>query len=329
MLLEDAMKKIFLLIIILVLLTISLFIFIPSYFSSNQQEAKVTKKIDTIELDISNVKTKVITNNKDKVEAKLKGHGNIHVSKKGDTIEVEYRRPWFRFFNIFNRTELTISISENFNNDLVLHIGSGNINFTNMKQMDLNKLDIDLGSGHIDFTNIEKIKLNSLSIDVGSGNTDFTNVGEMDIKELDIDVGSGNLSFNSIQSVNSQIDISSGNIQIHALHNKKLNLDLSSGNVHIKHYIGKLEADMSSGDLFVGIDELVDDFNATVNSGLITLQLPKDSDFSMKGNVSSGRIVNNFPFDQEERSGKTLKGVHGSGTHKVHLQASSGVIVIE
>lgn len=301
------MKKIFLLIIILVLLTISLFIFIPSYFSSNQQEAKVTKKIDTIELDISNVKTKVITNNKDKVEAKLKGHGNIHVSKKGDTIEVEYRRPWFRFFNIFNRTELTISIPENFNNDLVLHIGSGNINFTNMKQMDLNKLDIDLGSGHIDFTNI----------------------GEMDIKELDIDVGSGNLSFNSIQSVNSQIDISSGNIQIHALHNKKLNLDLSSGNVHIKHYIGKLEADMSSGDLFVGIDELVDDFNATVNSGLITLQLPKDSDFSMKGNVSSGRIVNNFPFDQEERSGKTLKGVHGSGTHKVHLQASSGVIVIE
>ena len=93
------MKKTVLAIVILLLL-ISLFFNVPNWFLSQEHRAEVTNEIDSIKLDPKGVDTTIISKNQDYVEAELKGKGNVSLSKKGNTIEIEYHRQWFSFVRI-------------------------------------------------------------------------------------------------------------------------------------------------------------------------------------------------------------------------------------
>lgn len=259
------MKKT-ILIIIIILLSMSLVIFGPSWFSSKEQRLELSNKIDVIEIDIDNVNATIVTEKQDFVEAKLKGKGSLSLSQKRDTIEIEYNRPWFQFFNFFGNRELVITIPEDYDRDL----------------------ELDVGSGKIEFSSSSKdMLLNNLSLDVGSGN-----------------------------------------IQLNSIKAREANLDVSSGNIDMKHFAGKLNIDLSSGNISIQMDELINDIEAEVSSGKIVLKLPDNSDFTLSGKVSSGNIFSKFPLENEERSKNGLKGTHGSGTHHIELDVSSGSIEI-
>lgn len=253
--------------ILIILLAISLVVFGPSWFSSKEQRADVSNKIDSIEIDIAGINTTIITKNQDYVEAKLKGKGHLSLSKNRNTIEIEYDRPWFQFFNFFSRNELIITIPEDYNRDLELDVGSGNIDFKKPSNI---------------------MQLNNLSLDVGSGN-----------------------------------------IEINSVHAKEAELDVSSGNIEMKHFAGRLNADVSSGNLSIQLDELTDDIELNVSSGNIDLDLPDDSDFTLIGDISSGHITSKLPLENEERSKHTFRGTHGSGTYQINIDVSSGSIDIK
>lgn len=250
--------------ILIILLAISLVIFGPSWFSSKEHRAEVTSKINTIEIDVNSVNTTIVTKNQDYVEAKLKGKGNLSLSQKRDRIEIKYDRPWFQFFNFFDRTELMITIPEDYDQDLELDVGSGNIEFKKpSKEMVLNNFNLDVGSGNI---KIHSIQAKDAEVDVSSGNIEINHF----VGRLDADVSSGNLSIQMDELTDDiQLDVSSGNITLDLPDNSDFTLfgEVSSGNIISKfpleneerskkslrgtHRAGtyKIDIDVSSGSI--------------------------------------------------------------------------------
>jgi len=219
-------KKIILAIVILLLL-ISLAFNVPNWFLSQEHRAEVTNKIDSIELDIKGVDTTIISKNQDYVEAELKGKGNVNLNKKGDTIEIEYHRQWFSLLNFGRKTKLTVTIPENYDRDLKVEVGSGNIDFKLSDDTVLQSLELEVGSGNID---IESLKVGNASLEVASGNIDMKDF----TGELDIDVASGNVSVQMDKLVgNIETEVSSGRIVLDLPEDSDftLNGEISSGTI--------------------------------------------------------------------------------------------------
>ena len=151
-------------------------------------------------------------------------------------------------------------------------------------------------------------------------------------RDMEIEVGSGNVSFdgkaNAIQLKHLSLEAGSGNIQMESIAADKAVIEVHSGNVNIKQFIGQLEADVSSGNLIIEMDHLQGPLSADVSSGQLTLKLPKDADFTLNGQVSSGKISSDIPLKDKIETKDELKGIHGSGEHKINLDVSSGRIQI-
>ncbi|MDM5331888.1 DUF4097 family beta strand repeat-containing protein [Ureibacillus composti] len=260
------MKKV-LLVVLIAIGIISLFISVPSwvtsFFSTNNHQAEITNNIKLIEIDVEGTNATIIPKNQDEVTAELKGKGKVEVVKKGNSIEVQYRRKWFEWFSFFDKTKLTISIPEDYDRDLDVEVGSGNINFVNSEDLHLDNVEVEIGSG---------------------------------------------------------------NVQIETLNVNSGDFKVSSGNMDIDQFTGKLEANVSSGNLVIHMDELTDNVEADVSSGHLKLDLPDDSNFTLDARVSSGHIANKFQLENEQSSKNELSGKHGTGKYHIDLNVSSGVV---
>lgn len=171
---------------------------------------------------------------------------------------------------------------------------------------DYNKdMEINIGSGSLDFSG-EAMKLGTLSVDIGSGDVKLTN---FEVNE-----------FNH--------DVSSGDVEIDTLTTKMGNIDLSSGKLKIDHYSGALDADVSSGELTVQMDQLTNSIELDVSSGEVNLDLPDDADFELDADVSSGDIKSEFPLTSKGTAKEGLNGTHGSGKYKIDVSVSSGDVHI-
>ena len=254
-----------LIIFIILIGAVVLLLNVPSWLSfGKEQTAQVTNNIDTVKIDVSGISTTIIPERRDNVETKLDGKGSVHVNKNGDSIEIEYKRKWFNSFNFFNHPKLTIYIPEDYNRDIEMEVGSGNINWKGQS---------------------ENLQLNELALDVSSGNINMDHVTA-----------------------------------------KKGVLDISSGNINLKHYRGQLEADVSSGNLDIQMDQLTDSVQVDLSSGQLQLDLPENANFTLNGEISSGAILNQFSLKNQQENKHELKGIHGTGEHQVDLSVSSGRI---
>ncbi|MFS0864807.1 DUF4097 family beta strand repeat-containing protein [Fredinandcohnia sp. 179-A 10B2 NHS] len=252
-------------------------------FGKSEDSVKVTDRIDKIEIDITSIKTEVIPDKRNDVKAVLQGKGEVIVSKSGDTILVEYERGLFHWSPFNRRSNLTIYVPEDFDQDMNLRVGSGHIELTE-----------------------SPMKLDELSVEVHSGNVKLQ---QLTVQEFELDIASGNATIKGLSANEGDIDV-------------------RSGNATIEDYTGKLLADVSSGRLKAEITKLTDSISADVNSGLLDLDLPDDADFTLTGKKSSGFISNDFTLKNIEKSGNTISGIHGDGTHPIELKVSSGKIDI-
>ena len=148
-------------------------------------------------------------------------------------------------------------------------------------------------------------------------------------RDLAIEVGSGNINSKNLRIQNLELDVHSGNINMDHITAQTGILDIRSGNIDLQHYTGQLEADVSSGDLSIQMDELKDSVKVDVSSGHVELDLPDDADFTLDGNVSSGLISSSLPLKNKQESKQELKGINGTGEHYVDLSVSSGKIVVK
>jgi lia operon protein LiaG len=246
--------------IVILLGAFLLLISVSSLLPLGKQTAELTDRIDVIEIDVSGISTTIIPEKRDNVEADLDGNGSVQVKKSGNSLEVEYKRKWYQPFGFFKRPKLTIYLPDDYQRDLAIEVGSGNVN---SKDLHLNKLLIDVNSGNV-----------------------------------------------NMDSITAQTGV----------------LDVRSGNIDLKHYTGQLEADVSSGNLTIQMDELSDDIKVEVSSGHVELDLPDHADFTLDGNVSSGFISSSFPLKDKQESKRELNGINGTGEHHVDLSVSSGKI---
>lgn len=260
------MKKALTFFIIVVGLFLLLFITnnIPGLSLGNHGKvAKVTEETNYIEIDVSGAKTTIIPENRDDLQAELDGKGKITVKSDGDKISVEMKRKWFQWL-FFNKSELTIHIPENYNQNMEIEIGSGNVTFEGRSKsnpMVLNKLSVDVGSGNVNINNLET---KSGSFDISSGNVNLKHF----TGKLDANLSSGSFKVKMDKLTSSvDIDVSSGNVKLDLPDNADftLNGDISSGNIssdfplneadrdHIKGKNGsgkyKIDLDVSSGNI--------------------------------------------------------------------------------
>lgn len=285
------MKKIIVIFLVIMGLYVLVFqtsIFSWSIFGNESNEAMVSSRVELIEFDISGASTTIIPGNTDNVRAELDGKGKVSVKQNGDKISVHYKRKWFEgSLHFFDKSKLTIYIPEDYNRDMSIEIGSGNLAYSGPSKN-------------------QPMELNELKVELSSGNVKLENLTTKTFKH----------------------DGSSGNIQIDSLTTETGILDISSGNINLKNYIGELEADLSSGNLAVQMDKMIGPIEIEVSSGRASLDLPKDANFTLNGEVSSGHINSKLPLENKVEDKKNLKGTYGNGKYDIHLDVSSGSIEI-
>jgi lia operon protein LiaG len=259
-------------------------------FARAEDSVKLANDTEMIMVDVSSVETRIVPEKRQDVGAKLEGKGSVKVKRQGDTIEVTAKRKGFFWFNW----------SEMDHSSLTVYIPE------DYKQ----DMNIEIGSGKVVFkgNSADKpVKLRNLALNIGSGKVTLDN---FDVEKLENQSSSGEVEMNSI-------DAESGSFEV------------SSGSVHVKNYSGKLEGDVSSGELEIQMDQLLDDVNLNVSSGYIELDLPDEAEFTLNGKVSSGNISSGFQLKNKEESNNRLNGKHGSGKSKIHADVSSGNIKIK
>ncbi|WP_282172927.1 LiaG family protein [Cytobacillus firmus] len=279
------MKRIFTIFIILVC-SYLLFTGVGSWlsFGGSTNEASLSKRTNTISIDVSSSDTVIISEERNDVRAELDGKGKVNVIKSGNEIRVEYKRKWLDGFQFFNsKSNLKIYIPEDFNKSMSFDIGSGRLNFageSESKPFELESLDVNMSSG--------KVRLANIKTD------EFEHEG------------------------------SSGMMEADHLFARSGEIDMSSGKVKLRNYQGKLDAGVSSGQLDIMIGKLIDSIKVEASSGFVRLDLPDDADFTLKGKASSGHISSDFELDDERRDKNDISGKHGSGEHDIRISVSSG-----
>nr|WP_010284732.1 DUF4097 family beta strand repeat-containing protein [Bacillus timonensis] len=251
-------------------------------FGNSGDSAKVTEKIDKIEIDLTSISTTVIPENRDDVKAELKGKGKVHVSKSGDSIEVTYERGFFnwRWFPFFDNTKLTVFIPEDYDRDLSLIVGSGHLEFDG-----------------------KPMKLNELSADVHSGNM---RLQDLSVKTFTHNVASGNSKIEKLTTESGEIEVHSGNVTIDE-YTGKLEADVSSGRLKatLSDLKDSIDASVKSGLLDIDLPNDADfTLNGKVNSGYISNDLSLDESKRDKGNIQGKHGAGTYDVNIEVNSGK-------------------------
>lgn len=172
---------------------------------------------------------------------------------------------------------------------------------------------------------------NNMKVEVGSGNLNFAGDSQNNpfhLAILELDMSSGNTNFKNLSVKEFILDGSSGNVNIDSLTTQTGTFDISSGSLDVNNYSGALQAKLSSGKMNVQLDELGDDIKVDISSGKVELDLPKNSDFTLHGKVSSGNISSDFPLENKKVEKEGIEGTYGTGKHSIELSVSSGSIEV-
>ncbi|MBO9129993.1 DUF4097 family beta strand repeat-containing protein [Bacillus sp. 165] len=284
---------ILLLISIALLFTVIQHNVIFTWFSGNMKVKQASSMDNTqiVKINAGGANVRIIPEDREDLSADLQKNGTknvkLAVERDGSQISVAIERPWFHWFNIFSFHKSM---------DLTIHIP---INYHN-------NVDIDLSSGKLELYGTSKQK-------------------PLILKELEIDMSSGNADLQYLQVNHLETDMSSGNLQLRDITAKLSEFDLSSGNVTLLHYIGGLNADLSSGKFTAQIDKLNGPVNIEASSGNVALHLPKDADFTLDAKASSGNIRYDFPLHNvTTNKHDNIRGTYGTGKHKMNIRISSG-----
>ena len=140
------------LIFIVILGTVILLLSIPSWLpfgGGKETSVEVTDNIRSIDFDLSGISTTIIPEKRSDVEVILDGKGSVEVWTEGDQIHIEYQREFFEQFGFFDNTELIVYVPEDYNRDMDIEVGSGNVQFNGKSNMSIDHLEMEVGSGNI------------------------------------------------------------------------------------------------------------------------------------------------------------------------------------
>lgn len=111
----------------------------------------------------------------------------------------------------------------------------------------------------------------------------------------------------------------------------KIQLENSFGRVSIKEALDSVTANVSNGDLQVGMNRINGPINLNVQFGRVKLDLPKKAAFTLQANASFGRIDTDMPVTRSQTTGggQSAAGTVNGGGPLVKIEARNGSITLK
>ncbi|MGG3562259.1 DUF4097 domain-containing protein [Neobacillus rhizosphaerae] len=249
-------------------------------------QAAITTDTDLIEINVSSVSTTIIPEDRDDLEAVYNGKEKLSVNDSGNKVEVSIKNKWFDWFNwapFSKKKELKIYIPKNYDRNMSIDLGSGNLHFSGSSK---NK----------------PLKLNELTVDIGSGNLNLSNLA---VNHFEHDVSSGNVNINSLKADSGTFDVSSGNLEIKH-YTGPIEADISSGrlSIQVDQLVDSITIDVSSGDVTLDLPNDADfTMNGDVSSGNISSTFPLTSKDQSKHSIQGKHGSGKFPINLDVSSG--------------------------
>ncbi|GIN85951.1 DUF4097 domain-containing protein [Heyndrickxia sporothermodurans] len=227
------MKKLFIFILVLIgLYLVGTSIKEAAWFPFGEKgtQTESMKNIDLIDLNVSSSNTTIIPEDREHLKAKLEGRGKLVTYRKGDTIHVEVKRKWFQGFGFWNKSKVTVYIPKDYDQNMNVTVGSGNLTMSGTSKnhpMKLDKMNVNMSSGNLKLANLlvndynhkgssGSAQLDSLSTKTGSikmssGKVDVTGYSG----KLDATLSSGKLDFQMDKLTDSiNVHVSSGSVKL-------------------------------------------------------------------------------------------------------------------
>lgn len=243
-----------------------------NFSSAKNTNVALSDRVDTIHFDISSLQLIIVPQDREDLETNYEGRGKVKVEKKGDTIRIEQQKPWFSAFSLFENNRLYVYVPEDFNKEMAIDIGSGNVELAGESPENpfvLDELSINLSSGNI---HLEHVSV-----------TDFDHNGS-----------SGNLKADFFTAKKSSIDISSGSARMRE-YKGELDAQVSSGKLEVQmsELNDAIEVEVSSGNVELDLpDDAEFTLKGKVGSGNISFDFPltvtEQGKKEINGTVGSG-----------------------------------------
>ncbi len=251
-----------------------------AFSGSKDESAKISNNIDVIKVNVGGVSTTIIPEDRKDIRAVLTGKGKLMVTEVGNIVEVKTKTKWFNWFNFKEKRQLKIYIPEDYNKDMDINLGSGNLSFSG-----------------------ESMKLDTLTLDIGSGNVDLRN---LKLNQFKHDGSSGNVDIDTMATQKGTFDLSSGNLDIKH-YTGALEADVSSGRLKIQmdKLTDTIDIDVSSGKVELDLPESADfALNGEVSSGKITSDFPLTTKGTDKKNINGTHGSGKYEINIDVSSGK-------------------------
>ncbi|RLQ95559.1 DUF4097 family beta strand repeat-containing protein [Falsibacillus albus] len=255
-------------------------------FGKEKSAAATISSIDLVHLNVSGVNTIIVPGNRDKVSATLKGNGNVKVENNGNTVNVTVKQKWWNGFSLFNKKELTVYIPKEYQSDLTVDLGSGNLEFN---------------------SSTPSFKLRDFRLNIRSGNIHLRSI---QTASFHLEGSSGNVNIEKMTTNHGWFQMTSGNLVLkHYVGGLDSSLSSGNFNAQIDQLTGNIKTNANSGNINLYLPENADfSFLGKVGSGRISCDLP------LKRKTSSKNLIKGI-----QGSGKYKINVGAqSGTIRIH-----------
>ena len=144
---------------------------------------------------------------------------------------------------------------------------------------------------------------------------------------LEVETASGDIRIEESKLSLLSVENKSGDVKLRHVH-AATTVRTASGDVKLEHCGGaSLSVDGVSGDIRVNLDEpLSGAANLRTVNGLISMEVPGNSDFRLQASALRGEVVCTLPLEDEVREDRRVTGRMGAGTATVDISTVNGDI---
>jgi hypothetical protein len=243
------------------------------------------------------------------------------VSRLAGTLRVKSgRRPWLS--RRWEKARAEIYLPRSFRENLRISNSSGTFS-GDADLLDYKTLDISVSSGSVF---LGHLSAKTVSLQVSSGELDIRSIGG----DSFISLSSGKLQIDTLSGAEHRVKVSSGRARIGAARGKT-DSHVSSGSLAIGNFSGEGSFEISSGNISLGLRELLGDLRLSVSSGGINMTIPGDLSFNLDGVTRSGRILvdgDRENFLRVSGNSTVLRPIGPSPERTIYARTSSGTVNI-
>ncbi len=272
----------------------------------NEEENYSIEKIDGIQIDVSNIRIKIISSkNNDTVKVNFHGKAMQEIKLvseiNNNNLFIKVKRNHEKL-PIYEKVEIDVYLPANYSKDFSVNTLSS---YVDMDNFGLKKFTYSTLSGNlkVDTLSAEKISMSS---------------------------SSGPLILEKLITKELEIKGESSAINIDKCDTDKAIIETSSGSITLKNTSGSLNLKSSSGKILVTYNEFEEkEVNIQTTSGSINLELPNSAEFLIDAKTSTGNVQSNFPIDTKLNIDKKyIQGQIGTKNNKISLKTLSGSIKV-